>query len=174
MSVTYTKADADVMAVVQAMRDRYHEFLRQADVRIGVLMAANENGDAVTHGGYPALAKIKIVPLRDRITKGFDAEIHIDQSRWDSFSDERKAAVIDHELSHITTKLNADPESELSWAVDDIGRPKLSSVKGDWNVGDGFAAVVARHGSEAVEFENIRIAKESADMAMDAGKEMER
>jgi hypothetical protein len=41
-------------------------------------------------------------------------------------------------------------------SYDDIGRPKLRLKKGDWNAGDGFRDVVARHGDHAAEFENIR------------------
>lgn len=45
--------------------------------------------------------------------------------------------------------------NDYGWDTDDIGRPKLVSVKGDWNAGDGFAAVIQRHGSAAIEFRNL-------------------
>jgi hypothetical protein len=180
----YWKADDEVLRKLVLAMDQWHHDLSKANVRIGVIMAANpKDGPAVSHGGYPALATIKIVPLKDRITKGYDAEMLIDASFWKTTTEETRMALLDHELSHLelkkpkekkpTKKQNVrDEESDAdnledddnviagqSFLVDDIGRPLLKTRKGDWNVGDGFAEVVRRHGVNAIERVNIKNAE---------------
>lgn len=117
--------------------------------------------------------------LKDRITKGYDAEMSVDERVWRDLTDEQRLALLDHELSHIDTidipekqlkELRGDDPNAVSWKTDDIGRPRLRSVPGDWNTGDGFTQVVARHGIHAVEYRNIAHAKASADQARAAGE----
>jgi hypothetical protein len=161
-----------------------HERLQEAGVKVGIIFAYNPDGEAaVKHGGYPALAKIKPVPLKDRLSKEYDAELIIDEKAYRDLKDEQREALLDHELSHINTvDLNTDELAEArahdekapSWKLDDLGRPKLRTVLGDWNVGDGFKQVVVRHGDMAIEYENIRLAKGRADAARSAGQEDKR
>ena len=89
-----------------------------------------------------------------------------------------RLALLDHELCHIDTidvpekqlkELRGDDPNAVSWKTDDIGRPRLRSVPGNWNTGDGFTQVVARHGVHAIEYRNIAHAKASADAARIAG-----
>lgn len=144
-----------------------------------VLFASNPDGPAVKRGGYPALATIKPLPLKDRVMKEGDALLVIDESEWYELKPAQRVALLDHELSHIDTidRDESDPNedrgegaSKVTWKTDDIGRPKLKSVKGDWNAGDGFAAVVARHGASAIEFENLSRCKSAADRAKREGE----
>jgi hypothetical protein len=175
----YWKADQDVLDKLALAIAQWHHDLNTAKVKIGVIMAANpKDGPAVSHSGYPALATIKIVPLKDRITKGYDAEMLIDATFWKTTTDPVRMALLDHELSHIELKkpkekkptkkpkpeegLDEDDDNIIagqSFLVDDIGRPLLKSKKGDWNVGDGFAEVVRRHGPNAIERVNIKNAE---------------
>lgn len=177
----YWKADEEIQKKLTLAMDQWHHDLAKANVRIGIIMAANpKDGPAVSHGGYPALATIKIVPLKDRITKGYDAEMLIDATFWKTTTDETRMALLDHELSHLELKKPkerkpekkskhpdeepVDPEDDdtiagQSFLVDDIGRPILKTKKGDWNVGDGFAEVVRRHGVHAIERVNIKNAE---------------
>lgn len=180
MATSWHKADAEVTAVLDLMRREHHPRLTEAGVRVCVLMGFNPEGDAITHGGYPAAAKVKVVALKDRITKGYDAEMHIDERVWHELTDALRASLIDHELCHLDTvdlspkELAAARENYGSnaptWRTDDIGRPKLRSVPGDWNTGDGFKAVIARHGLNAIEYRNIAAAKQAADQARTAGE----
>jgi hypothetical protein len=180
MPTSYQIADDDVLRLTARVMKQCHPRLHEAGIKVGILFASNPDGDAVTHGGYPALAKIKPVPLKDRVSKEWDAEMVIDESAYRALREEQREALLDHELSHITTiemkptELKAarayDPEAP-SWKLDDLGRPKLRSVKGDWNVGDGFGQVVARHGEMAIEYENIRLAKGRADAARERGEQ---
>jgi hypothetical protein len=180
----YWKADEEILNKVQLAMDQWHHDLAKARVKVGVIMAANpKDGPAVSHGGYPALASIKVVPLKDRITKGYDAEMLVDASFWKTTTEETRMALLDHELSHIEIKKpkerkvdkkkKPEPEADQddaddgdddtiagqSFLVDDIGRPLLKMRKGDWNVGDGFVDVVRRHGVNAIERVNIKQAE---------------
>ncbi len=177
MPTTYTTADDDVIELMKEVMRRHHTPLFDAAVRVGVLMAASDTGDAVTHGGYPALATMKVVSLKDRVLKGVDAEMVIDRRAWEELPEASREAVLDHELSHIALKKygyapvkdsHGEPtgELEISFERDDLDRPKLGSVKGDWNTGDGFAAVIQRHGRAAVEFLNIEAARRKAEAAL--------
>ena len=162
--------DEDVVQMLRHVMDKWHQPLAQLQVRVGILLATNpEGGGAVKHGGYPAMATIKPTSLKDRVSKGYDAELVIDGEIWDQLAEETKAALIDHELSHITPVVKKGVDGKLAPQLDDLGRPKLKSVKGDWNCGDGFKHVVSRHGADAVEFENIRRAHAIAVAAANEG-----
>lgn len=172
--------EGDEMAAgVRLLIGQYHPRLAEAGVRVGIMVAYNPDGDALTHGGYPAAATMKVVKLKDRVTKGYDAEMSVDERVWRDLSAAQRLALLDHELSHIDTvdvpekqlkELRGENPAAVAWKVDDIGRPKLRSVPGNWNVGDGFAQVVARHGLDAIEYRNIAHAKASADQARAAGE----
>ncbi len=76
-------------------------------------------------------------------------------------------ALIDHELSHLGPCI--DGKTGLP-KHDDLGRPKLKTRLGDWNAGDGFKEVVARHGDYAAEFENLSRAMTAANAAKSEGE----
>lgn len=181
MGTSWHRADdGDEMAAgVRQMIHEYHPRLVEAGVKVGILVGYNPDGDAITHGGYPAAATMKVVKLKDRITKGYDAEMSVDERVWRDLTDAQRLALLDHELSHIDTvdipekqlkELRGENPAAVSWKTDDIGRPKLRSVPGNWNTGDGFTQVVARHGVNAIEYRNIAHAKASADQARAAGE----
>jgi hypothetical protein len=151
MGTTYQTADEDVLAVLRRAVDEFHPALRAANVEVGVIVASNCDGPAVKHAGYPCLANIRVVPLKDRVTKEYDAELLIDETEWNSISPAQRLACLDHELTHL--EVVTDKESGVV-VTDDLGRPKLRTRKGDWNGGDGFAEVVERHGDSAIEFYN--------------------
>src|SRR5579862_8211422 len=147
---------------------RWHPALAEAGVQVGVLLASNPDGDAIVHNGYAALACIKVVALKDRVTKEYDAELLIDEHEWDGLGEPGRIATLDHELSHL--RLVPLPPKQVepggpAWKLDDLGRPRLKTVPGDWQGGDGFSAVVERHGSHAVEYHNLAMAKRRADIA---------
>jgi hypothetical protein len=169
----------EMTAGVRLMIDQHHPRLAEAGVKVGIMVAYNPDGDALTHGGYPAAASMKVVKLKDRITKGYDAELSVDERVWRDLTDAQRLALLDHELCHIDTvdvpekqlkELRGENPSAVAWKTDDIGRPKLRSVPGNWNAGDGFTQVVARHGMNAIEYRNIDHAKASADQARAAGE----
>lgn len=181
MPVSYSAADQDVLDLLNDVMRECHRPLFDAAVRVGVLMAVNDTGDAVTGGGYPAYAKIKVISLKDRVLKCVDAEVVIDLHEWDRFTPAVREALLDHELSHIVLKafsyepvLDADGEPtgevEILFEKDDQGRPKLKARRGDFNAGDAFERVIARRGRDALEFLNAKRFDEFAEAAIRAAR----
>jgi hypothetical protein len=173
---SFQMADSTVTELVEKIMKLNHPLLVEADVKVGVLMCFNPDGGAIKHAGYPALACVKVVSLKDRITKGFDVEMMIDQSEWNDLTANQKVAVVDHELTHVNRVPNspkAIKAGESAWKTDDIDRPMIKLRKGDINIGDGFADVIARHGDDAVEYINIRRGIAFANGAKAKGAEKE-
>jgi hypothetical protein len=154
-STTYSLAEAEDCQHLRVVLESYHYELHNAKVKFGLIMASSEDDHPVKSHGYPALACVKVVPLKDRLTKGYDAEILVDRHAWNEMGTQHKQAILDHELSHLRLVPETDKDSNLPYKTDDLGRPKLKLVNGDWNAGDGFAEVVKRHGKFAVEFTNL-------------------
>lgn len=186
MPRTYWKAKADdsVHSDVERVIKAWHKDLADNKVKVGIIFAYDPKGPAVVHGGYPAYATVRILSMRDRVSKDYDVEVLIDAELWKSSEQAHKDAILDHEFSHVEVKrhkpkkkpkrrpeedefdtLGEDPpdtvetqeneEEELGEVMlDDNGRPMLKTRKGDWNGGDGFKAVAARHGDFAIEVLN--------------------
>ena len=174
MPTTYSLAPDDVRALVRETMRAHHPDLAEAGVAFGILFAENPDGDPVKAHGYPALACVRVVPLRDRLTKGYDVELLIDLHAWDGLRPEHRAAVVDHELTHVRRVPNspkAVAAGELPWKTDDLGRPRVKLRKGDWAVGDGFEEVTARHGEFAAEFLNVQRALALARAAKERGEQ---
>lgn len=179
MAVTFGLADADDQALLEQAISVWHPDLHANSVRVGIIFAAaDDDGPAVRHHGYAALATIRVVPTKDRLTKGYDAEMLVDRDHWLKGKEPHRLALLDHELSHLEVKRRKVKQPKgykgppaYAVVLDDLGRPKLKLRKGDWNTGDGFAAVVARHGDYATEFEDLRRAFAMAQAAKDGGAE---
>lgn len=173
---TYTLADTDVTNLLARVMALRFPRLADAGVKVGVLLARNADGPALKRNGYEVLAMIKPVPLKDRLTKGYDAELVIDGGEYERLRERQQESLLHHELSHIDTvdltpaEMKAREEDEsVTWKTDDLGRPKLKGVPGDWHCGDGFEQTVAIYGGDAIEYENIRRCQRRADAARAAG-----
>lgn len=159
MATSYYRAGKDEVDLVNSVLRTFHPDLHQEELSVGVLMAVaavdeqtgEPKGHALTHGGYPAAAKIRIVGTRDRALGVEDVVITIDSAHWDDLSNDQRIALIDHELTHI--ELVRDKNG--AFATDDLGRPKLKMRKHDWQVG-GFDSVVTKHGDNAPEVTAVR------------------
>jgi len=171
VGTAYWKGDEQVTQLIDTVINKYHSELAKAKVRIGALMAFNDKASPVKHGGYPAYATVRIISLKDRVTKDHDVEMCIDSEAWKQFTHAQRIALIDHELSHIKCKKrkvkgpDGKPVDTDEIMFDDLSRPLIKLVKADWNVGDGFADVVSRHKEASVEYVSINKAKELADAA---------
>jgi hypothetical protein len=134
----------------------YHHILLDSGVTIALLTVRNfdANGEqvdpALTHGGYPAMATIKINSYRDRVEGKADVTITVDGHRWDELRDVKLAAVLDHELTHLELVI----EEDGSVSRDDIDRPKLRMRKHDFQIG-GFNEVANRHKADAIEVQAV-------------------
>jgi hypothetical protein len=185
MPTTFELADelvADLLARVMA---EHHPDLAEAGVKVVALFADNPKGPAIRHGGYAVLAQVRVVALKDRVTKRHDAEVLIDRRAWDELRPGQRAATLDHELSHLKLRHfwrapvldgRGQPtgHTQPKWDTDDLGRPALKTVPGDWSAGDGFAAVVARHGLDSVEYRNLETCRRHAEDARAAGEVVRR
>ena len=180
MGTVYWKADASIVAFINNVMEKCHQDLHINKVKIGTIMAmsSSEETTALKLHGYPVAAMVKIVPLKDRITKEYDVEMLVDAALWKESSIKRKTALIDHELSHLAVKRKKPEKPKKGEPVkesgnlgevvyDDIGRPVVKTVKADYNVGDGFLHVIQRHQEESFETININNAMNIIEQALE-------
>lgn len=161
MPTTYDAAPDEVTRIIAEQLKAHHPDLFETKCVIGAIMASNESGPAVKAHGSAALAKVRIVSSDKKVNNPNDAEIVIDSAEWADLTDEQRAALIDHELSHLRrreysekqlAKLRKEDPEHVAWKLDEHGRPRLGTVPADYTPGDAFAEVIARHGDNAVEF----------------------
>jgi hypothetical protein len=152
------KADSSINDIVGWIAVRHHSGLHDASVTVECLMAfaavdakGEPRGHAIKHHGYPALAKIRVLPLKDRVAGRADAEMLIDGKAWDDMEPDRREALIDGQLERLEIQL--DKEGAIK--SDDIGRPKLKLKQADWHL-EGFAAVAQRHGEASAEVQHAK------------------
>ncbi len=151
MSKAYEQASEEVFELSRDIIEKYHETLLSAGVTLDILMCVGEAGSpAVTLGGYPCLAVVRAVPLKDRVKGCKDAEIVIDARAWEDLNERRRAALIDHELTHLQP-LYLDGVLQ----TDDIGRPRLKMKKHDYQHG-WFVEVARRWGEDSNEVVQAR------------------
>lgn len=148
MGKTYDIAPPEVFDRLKRLLAKYHSELVEVTIRIDLLMASTDSEDAhaVTHGGYPAYAVVRITNAKERAKDCGDAEIVIDRDEYESMSDAQRDALLDHELYHLQVVRNKLGNPKL----DDHGRPKLKLRKHDYQVGH-FIEIARRHGRASVE-----------------------
>lgn len=154
----FEKDPPGVGEIINRMIERYHGGLRDAGLTIDVLEArakTDGNGDseavALKLHGYPCAATIKISSYKDRVLGRGDALLTVDGDQWDTFTDEQKEALIDHELEHL--ELRTDNDGLL--IRDDMDRPKLQMRRHDHQFG-WFDAIVRRHGDASLESQQLK------------------
>jgi len=163
-----------VSAIVEEVVNKWHPELSNAKVQIGVLFIISA-GDSppLKENGHPVEGTIKIVSVKDRVTKKFDVEMVLDGFEWHKGAHEHRIALVDHLISRLEIKKpkpKKNPKrkqkdddqcdnSKSTFLVDSVGRPALKIRKGDWNAGIGFHEVAARHGSFSIEQRNLAKAK---------------
>jgi hypothetical protein len=129
----------------QIIEETYPD-LKEGQVTVDAMFAFNDKGHPVKAGGYPALAMIKITPLKNRVKKMSDAEITIDAEAYDSMSEPQRKALLDHELCHLIVR--RDKEGTI--IRDDADRPKLKMRRHDYQMG-WFKEIAVRHGVNSPE-----------------------
>jgi len=158
MPTTYERANKAIEAMVQHALEQYHSELHKMGVTIDVMVAHAQDSEesdchALKRSGYPIDAKIQVTSLVDRARGIADAKLTIDAYEWNRISDKMKAALIDHELTHLVlveikpTKANG---FETGWKRDDLNRPKLRSRPHDYELA-GYREVIERHGQHSHE-----------------------
>lgn len=151
---TYTVADPEVDNIGAGLVKSVIEELREAEVTVLYLFAnSGENDDGPplkAPGGWPALAKIKVNSLRDRVSGLADATCMIDQRRWEEMEEKERKSLLHHELLHLQVQVK-----DGKIRRDDAGRPKLRLRLHDFQIG-GFDEIVERYGDAAAESQSIR------------------
>jgi hypothetical protein len=104
-----------------------------------------KQGPAITKNGVPALGVTRVVSLKDRALGRGDAEVCLDGDWWNTASEEQQKALLDHELHHISVKID-----KRGLVRDDLGRPVLQMRKHDYEFG-WFKVVAERQGAASVE-----------------------
>jgi len=146
---TYQKAGSELIGIADELIGSIEAFkwIKEVGVKIDFVWAygaRNEDGeligDAIKHHGVRAFGLCRIIPLKERAKGNGDAEILVDKDWWDSVGEEERHAVVDHELTHLQPKRDAD----------DLGRPKLKLRKHDFQFG-WFTSVANRHGQHSQE-----------------------
>jgi len=157
---TYEKArdSHEVHDMIGDLCEKYHGELNDTNVTIGVVFAFGTRSakgkiltPALKHHGVPAAAIVKINSLKARVEGLPDATIFIDGDEWVDWTAERKHAVLDHELCHLTVAHDKDDFVKS----DDLGRPILKMRPHDFEVG-WFREIANRHGEASLEVEQAK------------------
>jgi hypothetical protein len=156
---TYDQAPPEVHERVEALIKRFHPDLENVGLRVDILMASTDADDAhaVTLGGYPCLAVVKILGPKERAMDRGDAEIVVDRNEYEAMTAEQRDALLDHELYHLEITRDKYGKPKL----DDHQRPKLKMRKHDRQFG-WFDEIARRHRTNAIE---VRQAQAFADEA---------
>lgn len=148
----YDLAPEHIVKRTERMLETHHQDLANIGLKLDILIATSDNGPAVAVGGYPALACIRVLNIKDRVKGNGDAEITIDASAYEKMSSAQQDALIDHELAHLL--LCRDEEGAALF--DDHDRPKLKMRKHDYQFG-WFTEIARRHGQNSVEVTQAKI-----------------
>jgi len=110
--------------------------------------------------GIACAATIKINSYKDRVQGKPDVTVTISKPAWDEFDDGQRAALLDHELTHLIVRGERD----------DLGRPMFKMRPHDYDLSI-FGEVVRRHGKAALEVKMTVnfLTSEDGQMIMDFG-----
>jgi len=157
MGNTYEKGDEKDYVILQKTIDIYQ--IRLKDVKIGLIKTyapRDENGDikknAIVRRGGVVYAYINLVHPRNRLFKPYLAEITVDGDKWEEMSDEVKTALLDHELTHISYKLDKRTDEIKK---DEDGNPILRLIYDEVNF-TAFPDVARKHGVNSIEYQSVQ------------------
>jgi hypothetical protein len=162
---TFSKCDKSVHQLATELIAKYpdHKPLEAVEIKLDLVFAfadTDEKGrptnDALTKNGIRALGITRAVPLKDRALGRGDAEIALDGDWWKTASEDEQAALLDHELHHISLK--ADKSGNIKY--DDLSRPLVKLLKHDVEVG-WFKIIAARHGAASIERQQAKAIMDS-------------
>ncbi len=152
---TFERCDKSVEDLAIELIQKYESNgpLGKFEVKIDYVFAhgdvdddGNQVNDALTKNGIRALGIARKMPLKDRALGRGDAEISLDGDWWKDATAEQQAALLDHELNHISVK--TDKNGNVQY--DDLNRPQIKLRKHDVEVG-WFRCIAERHGAASQE-----------------------
>lgn len=154
---TYSQApDAD--SCIEKIQATFHKELRDVTVAALFVFDHESSVPVLKHQGYPAGAVVRITSLKDRALGIADAQIVIDRAGWLALSQRQRDALIDHELTHLTRKVDKETGEQI---VDILERPKLVMRHHDHQHG-WFDEIAQRHGEASPEVRQARRLIESS------------
>lgn len=150
-------APVDARDLLAEVLELYHPDLVSAGVTIYLAFANSEgNGPPVKLHGYPKAAVVRINAYAKRVEGLTDATITVDGDEWPNWSDEERAALMDHEAFHLEVVRD---KKTSQYKTDNAGRPKLKMRLHDYEMG-GFDLIARRHGKAAFEVQAARTFKD--------------
>jgi hypothetical protein len=157
-------APDSVQQLVNQVAAQYHAHLGENGVVVKAVFAKKYEDDVLVHGlmhsGHQAAGTIRIISKRQRIHVNHDAELCLDFCFWEEASEQKRIALIDHELNHLV--LARDKEGKVKRT--DLNHPVLKCIKDDYAL-TGFFLMAQRHGENAVEYESIgNVAKKISEL----------
>lgn len=147
---TFQRCDKTIDELAATILTQYetHKPLVAIGVKIDYVFAFpdyNDKGlplnDALTKNGIKALGICRKISLKDRALGRGDVEISLDGDWWQNASGDEQAALLDHELHHVSVKADSAGNAQY----DDLGRPLIKLRKHDVEVG-WFSLIAERHG----------------------------
>jgi hypothetical protein len=155
---TYSQAP-DAAQCVEKIQGAHHEDLEGVSIAALFVFDTEESSKSMLqHHGYAAGAVVRITPLKDRAAGVADATIVIDRAGWLALSARQRAALIDHELTHLARKVDKESGEMM---VDAVERPKLIMRRHDHQFG-WFDEIAKRHGAASHEVMQARRLMESS------------
>jgi hypothetical protein len=156
----FEKCGADVRTMANEILCAFetHQPLLDARVTVDYVFAyadeddnGNKRGHALSHGGVRALGIARKIPLKDRVLGRADAEISLDGDWWNEAPEKDKRALLDHELHHLSIKID-----KRGLVRDDSGRPCIYMRKHDFEFG-WFRIIAERHGLHSIECQQAKL-----------------
>lgn len=153
---SYSEAPDEMDDRVKHLLKLFYPDLLEVGIKLDLLTVAHDDEDndkpALTHGGYPASAVIRILDIKARLKGRGDAEIVVDEKVYMDMADDQRDALLDHELFHLELKRVGRSAVVV---LDECARPKLKLKKHDRQFG-WFDKIAKRHGAASGEMRQAR------------------
>lgn len=153
----YTKFPKEVELLANELRCEYYPTLNEFDVHIGIILVKVEDG--LIDKGVNVCGTLKVMDTLDRLTKGYDIELLLDEEVWQGAPLEEQKAILDYFLFQIELVPNSNKaidNGEEPYKIDELGRPRLRLKKADWQSGGGYNEMVKRYKKISVEYKNLQ------------------
>lgn len=145
MPASYTHTDELDSIIADLIETKtYHKDLFVTGVTVQVLFYHHD--EPLKLRGIRAYAYIKLTNLKERALGQRDATIVVDHASWEIMDDDRRVALVDHELYHLALCKDKDGKN----ATDDLHRPKMRLRKHDIEVG-WFVEIAREHRAASIE-----------------------
>lgn len=145
----FRAADREANDLIAEIARTYPDLV-EADVTIGCRFAYSAKGflPALRLHNWNAAAIVRVVSQKDRVSGMPDAMIDVDGLLWGGREEDRRRAVLHHEVHHI--QVVRDKNGRIKF--DDCDRPRLRLRPHDFQLG-GFDDIITKYGRAALEAE---------------------